>query len=77
METSAIKHGLPAYHPPLRFLQHNQKLFTNLVLAYGLVFVIQGVAMSLAVWFLSRVNMQEFRTNAKLTITSVLESELD
>jgi BCD family chlorophyll transporter-like MFS transporter len=58
-------------------LDLGKKLFTNLVLAYGLVFVVQGIAMSLAVCFLSQVNVQEFRTNAKQAIASVLESELD
>lgn len=54
-----------------------KKLFSNLVLAYGLVFVVQAVCMGLAVWFLTRVNVQEFRTSAKQAIASVMESDLD
>ena len=58
-------------------LDVGKKLFSNLVLAYGLVFALQIVAMLLAVWFLKRVNVQEFRINAKQAIASVLETELD
>jgi MFS transporter, BCD family, chlorophyll transporter len=47
------------------------------VLAYGLVFVMQAIVMLGAVWFLRRVNVQEFRMNAKQAITAVLESEMD
>lgn len=47
------------------------------VLAYGLVFFLQGVGMILAVLLLKRVNVAEFRTNAKETIASILENELD
>jgi BCD family chlorophyll transporter-like MFS transporter len=54
-----------------------KKLFTNLVLAYGLVFVVQAICMALAVWFLTRVSVQEFRTNARQAIATVMESDLD
>ncbi|WNZ22143.1 BCD family MFS transporter [Leptolyngbya sp. NK1-12] len=52
-------------------------LFTNLTLAYGLVFGLQAVGMVTAVWLLSRVNVAEFRSNTKAAIASVLEAELD
>ena len=52
-----------------------KKLFTNLVLAYGLVFAVQATCMALAVWFLARVNVQEFRTNAKEAIAAVVEGD--
>lgn len=58
-------------------LDFGKTLFTNPLLAYGLVFSLQAVGMILAVWFLSRVDVTEFRTNAKQAIASVLESELD
>jgi len=58
-------------------LDLGRTLFTTPVLAYGLVFALQGVGMVLAVWFLNRVNVAEFQTNAKQAIASVLESELD
>ena len=54
-----------------------KKLFTNLVLAYGLVFAVQAVCMALAVWFLTRVNVQEFRSNARQAIAAVIENDLD
>lgn len=58
-------------------LDIGKALFSNLVLAYGLVFMLQSLGMLLAVWFLSRVNVQEFRTNAKQAIATILEGELD
>jgi BCD family chlorophyll transporter-like MFS transporter len=54
-----------------------RKLFSNLVLAYGLVFAVQAACMALAVWFLKRVNVQEFRTNAREAIATVIENDLD
>nr|WP_290221899.1 BCD family MFS transporter [Trichocoleus desertorum] len=58
-------------------LDLGKKLFSNLVFAYGLVFALQAVGMVLAVWFLGRVNVQEFRSNNKQAIAAVLEGELD
>lgn len=58
-------------------LDLGKALFTNLVFAYSLVFALQAIGMLLAVWFLSRVNVQEFRSNAKQAIAAVLEGELD
>ena len=58
-------------------LDLGKTLFTTLLLAYGLVFALQALGMILAVWCLSRVDVAEFRTKAKLAITSVMESELD
>ncbi|MGH8002194.1 MAG: BCD family MFS transporter [Brasilonema sp.] len=49
----------------------------NLELAYGLVFALEAVLLLLAIWFLNRVNVREFQTNAKQAIASILESELD
>ncbi|MEI6429141.1 MAG: BCD family MFS transporter [Pseudanabaena sp. ELA607] len=46
-------------------------------LAYGLVFVLEGGLLLLAVWLLSRVNVQEFRDDAKRAIAAVFASELD
>ena len=59
-------------------LDVGKSLFTtNLVLAYGLVFALQAVGMVVAVWFLSQVDVTEFRDNAKVAIATVLEGELD
>lgn len=54
-----------------------KQLFSNLVLAYGLVFALQAVGMILAVRFLNRVNVREFQENSRQAIATVLESELD
>lgn len=58
-------------------LDVGKQLFTEKVLAYGLVFGLQALGMITAIWFLSRVNVREFQRNAKLAIASILESELD
>jgi len=58
-------------------LDVGKQLFSQPVLSYGLVFTLQAVGMILAIWFLSRVDVAEFRTDAKQAIASVLESELD
>ena len=49
----------------------------NLVLAYGMVFVLEAVGMLISIWFLNRVNVTEFKTNTKQVLASVLESDLD
>lgn len=47
------------------------------LLAYSTVFGLQAIGMVLAVWFLNRVNVQEFQDNARSAIAAVLESDLD
>lgn len=60
------------------FLDLGKRLFTdNLVLAYGLVFAIQALAMIVAVQLLGRVNVQEFQTSASEAIAAVIETDLD
>lgn len=54
-----------------------KRVFTNLVLVYGLVFAVQAVCMVVALWFLQKVNVQEFRTSARQAIATVMESDLD
>lgn len=54
-----------------------KQIFSSSVFAYGLVFGLQALGMLLAVWFLGRVNVEEFRTNAKQAIATVLAGELD
>jgi MFS transporter, BCD family, chlorophyll transporter len=54
-----------------------KRLFSNLVLVYGLVFAVQAICMVLALWFLQQVNVQEFRTSARQAIATVMESDLD
>lgn len=58
-------------------LDVSRKFLPNLVLAYGLVFALEAAILLVAIWFLNRVNVREFQTNAKQAIASILESELD
>ncbi len=58
-------------------LDLGKQLFDLPVLAYGLVFGLEAIGMLLAVWFLGRVDVSEFRTNAKQAIAKVLAGELD
>lgn len=52
-------------------------LFGVPVLSYGLVFATQAAGMILAVVLLRRVNIHEFRENAKDAIAAVMAGELD
>ncbi len=52
-------------------------LFSLPVLAYGLVFATQALGMVAAVGLLSRVDVQEFRANAKDAIAAVIRNDLD
>ncbi|HEY9665304.1 MAG TPA: BCD family MFS transporter [Coleofasciculaceae cyanobacterium] len=58
-------------------LSVGKALFASPVLAYGLVFALQAVGMLAAIWFLNRVNVREFRDNAKAAIAAVMEGDLD
>ena len=58
-------------------LDLGRQLFSTPVLAYGLVFALEAIGMLLAVWFLNRVDVGEFRANAKQAIATVLAGELD
>ncbi|MBD1876009.1 BCD family MFS transporter [Nodosilinea sp. FACHB-131] len=46
-------------------------------LAYGLVFTLQAIGMMIAIWLLSRVNIQEFQANAKAAITAAIANDMD
>ncbi len=52
-------------------------LFPSLVLAYGTVFVLQAAGMIVAILLLRRVNVKEFRDNARAAIAAVMEGDLD
>lgn len=58
-------------------LDIGRALFQVPVLAYGLVFALQAVGMLVAIWLLSRVNVQEFRANAKEAIATLMTNDLD
>lgn len=58
-------------------LNIGKTLFNLPVLAYGTVFVMQALGLIFAVWILGRVNVQEFRDNAKAAIATVMTGDLD
>ncbi len=58
-------------------LDLGRTLFGASIFSYVLVFAVEGGAMIVAVWLLSRVNVQEFVNTAKSAIAQVLEAELD
>lgn len=49
----------------------------ELLPAYAVVFGLQAAGMLLAVWFLNRVNIKEFRDNSQRAVMAVIESDLD
>ncbi|MGA7936528.1 MAG: BCD family MFS transporter, partial [Kovacikia sp.] len=58
-------------------LDLGKKLVSELAIAYGLVFVLQAICMSVAIALLARVNVQEFQTTAKEAIASVIAGDRD
>lgn len=58
-------------------LDIGKKVTTDLVAAYGFVFILQAICMIVAVTLLRRVNVQEFQTNAQAAITAVIASDRD
>lgn len=58
-------------------LNLGKNLFPVPVLAYSMVFALQAVGMIVAIFLLRRVNIKEFRENAKSAIAAVMAGELD
>ncbi len=58
-------------------LDIGKKIFSSSIYAYSFVFVCEAAVMIIAVSLLSRVNVQEFRTDAKKAIATVFANELD
>ena len=58
-------------------LDIGKKIFSSSIYAYSFVFVCEAAVMIFAVSLLSRVNVQEFRTDAKNAIATVFANELD
>ncbi|GBF81022.1 hypothetical protein AsFPU1_2431 [Aphanothece sacrum FPU1] len=59
------------------FLNFGKMLFSSPMLAYGLVFALQAMGMLGAIWLLGRVDVREFKDNARAAISAVMEGELD
>ncbi|MGG6268480.1 BCD family MFS transporter [Leptolyngbya sp. AN03gr2] len=58
-------------------LDVGKSIFSNLTLAYSVVFGLQAIGMLIAVGLLSRVDVKAFRKNTKAAISTILQGELD
>ena len=58
-------------------LDIGKNIFSTLLMSYSLVFVIQALAMLLAIAFLERVNVKEFKDNTRKALSTVMEGDLD
>jgi MFS transporter, BCD family, chlorophyll transporter len=58
-------------------LDWGKALFSELTLAYGLVFAVQAVGMITAIRLLQQVNIKEFQDTAKQAIAVVMQGDLD
>lgn len=58
-------------------LDIGKSIFSNLALAYAVVFGLQAIGMILAVGLLNRVDVKAFRSNTKAAISTILQGELD
>jgi BCD family chlorophyll transporter-like MFS transporter len=58
-------------------LSLGKMVFTIPALAYGSVFTLQAIGMLLSIYFLTKVNVQEFQDNAKKAMAAVIEGELE
>ena len=58
-------------------LDLGKALFSDPVLAYGLVFALQAVGILLAIGILNRVSVKEFKENTNRAIATVMEGDLD
>lgn len=52
-------------------------IFTSTLLSYGLVFVIQAIAVFLAILILDRVDVREFKESTNKALATVMEGDLD
>jgi len=74
--SQAIARGIAQFSGGI-VLDIGKKIFSSSIYAYSFVFVCEAVVMIIAVSLLSRVNVQEFRTDAKKAIATVFANEID
>jgi len=74
--SQAIARGLATLSGGI-VLDIGKKIFSASIYAYSFVFVCEAAIMIIAVSLLSRVNVQEFRTDAKKAIATVFANEID
>ncbi|BFM39318.1 BCD family MFS transporter [Synechocystis sp. LKSZ1] len=58
-------------------LNIGKEIFSQPVLAYGLVFLLQAVGLVASIFLLNRVNIREFQDNAQRAIATVMAGDLD
>jgi BCD family chlorophyll transporter-like MFS transporter len=58
-------------------LDVGKSIFSNLTLAYAVVFGLQAIGMLVAVGLLNRVDVKAFRNTTKAAISTILQGELD
>lgn len=58
-------------------LDIGKNIFETTLMAYGLVFIIQAMVMLIAIAFLERVDVQEFKDNTNQALATVMEGDLD
>ena len=74
--SQAIARGLATLSGGI-VLDVGKKIFSASIYAYSFVFVCEAAIMIIAVSLLSRVNVQEFRTDAKKAIATVFANEIE
>ena len=74
--SQAIARGLATLSGGI-VLDIGKKIFSASIYAYSFVFVCEAAIMIIAVSLLSRINVQEFRTDAKKAIATVFANEID
>ncbi len=58
-------------------LNISKMIFDSPAIAYSMVFLAQGLGMVLAIYCLRQINIQEFKENARVAISTVLTHEID
>ncbi len=58
-------------------LDIGKNIFATPLMSYSLVFVIQALSMLLAIAFLDRVDVKEFKDNTQKALSTVMEGDLD
>ncbi|MCC0178659.1 BCD family MFS transporter [Waterburya agarophytonicola K14] len=58
-------------------LDIGKSIFATPLMSYSLVFVIQALGMFVAIAFLERVNVKEFKENTQQALSTIMEGDLD
>ena len=72
----AMSRGLATFFGGV-ILDIGKNIFTSTLMSYSLVFIIQAIAMLVAIAFLDRVNVKEFKENTNKGLAAVMEGDLD